>query len=107
MRTETIAQLRKISVPRQFKKDEYICTYRKDNYEFGQSIDESFTYNKKCEKLLYNIHNLKYKVGTDEVDVPSFAQIKNDNSLKFLEHPFDAASYLVEYYYPIRSEVNA
>jgi hypothetical protein len=62
---------------------------------------------KKCEKLLYNIHNLKYKVGTDEVDVPSFAQIKNDNSLKFLEHPFDAASYLVEYYYPIRSEVNA
>lgn len=59
---------------------------------------------KKCEKLLYNIYNLKYKVGTGEVDVPSFAQIKNDNSLKFLEHPFDAASYLVEYYYPIRNE---
>lgn len=59
---------------------------------------------KKCEKLLYNIYNLKYKVGTDEVDVPSYAQIKNDYSLKFLEHPFDAASYLVEYYHPIRSE---
>lgn len=57
---------------------------------------------KRCEKLLYNIYNLKYKVGTDEVDVPSYAQIKTENSLKFLEHPFDAASYLVEYYYPIR-----
>lgn len=57
---------------------------------------------KKCEKLLYNIYNLKYKVGTDIVDVPSYAQIKNENSLKFLEHPFDAASYLVEYYFPIK-----
>lgn len=62
---------------------------------------------KKCEKLLYNIHNLKYKVGSDEVDVPSYAKIQTDNSLKFLEHPFDAASYLVEYYHPIRSEVYA
>jgi PBSX family phage terminase large subunit len=56
----------------------------------------------KCEKLLYNIHNLKYKVGSDVVDVPTYAQIKTDNSLKFLEHPFDAASYLVEYYFPIK-----
>ena len=55
-----------------------------------------------CKKLLYNIYNLKYKVGTDIVDVPTYAQIKSDNSLKFLEHPFDAASYLVDYYFPIR-----
>jgi PBSX family phage terminase large subunit len=58
----------------------------------------------KCEKLLYNIYNLKYKVGTDIVDVPTYTQIKTDNNLKFLEHPFDAASYLVEYYYPIKVE---
>ena len=58
----------------------------------------------KCEKLLYNIYNLKYKVGTDIVDVPTYAQIKTDNNLKFLEHPFDAASYLVEYYFPIKVE---
>jgi phage terminase large subunit len=56
----------------------------------------------KCEKLLYNIHNLKYKVGSDVVDVPTYAQIKTDNNLKFLEHPFDAASYLVEFYFPIK-----
>lgn len=58
----------------------------------------------KCEKLLYNIYNLKYKIGTDIVDVPTYSQIKTDNNLKFLEHPFDSASYLVEYYWPIRME---
>ena len=58
----------------------------------------------KCEKLLYNIYNLKYKVGTDIVDVPTYSQIKTDNKLKFLEHPFDASSYLVEYYFPIKVE---
>lgn len=56
---------------------------------------------KRCKRLLYNIYNLKYKVGTDIVDVPSYAQIKNERDLKFLEHPFDAASYLVDYYFPI------
>jgi hypothetical protein len=55
----------------------------------------------KCEKLLYNIYNLKYKVGSDEVDVPTYSAIKTDNQLKFLEHPFDAASYLIEYYFPL------
>lgn len=57
---------------------------------------------KRCERLLYNIYNLKYKAGSDVVDVPTYAQIKNENSLKFLEHPFDAASYLVDYYFPIK-----
>lgn len=59
---------------------------------------------KRCKQFLYNIYNLKYKVGTDIVDVPTYSQIKSDNSLKFLEHPFDAGSYLVEYYFPIRIE---
>lgn len=57
---------------------------------------------KRCDKLLYNLYNLKYKPGTDIVDVPTYAQIKNENSLKFLEHPFDAASYLVDFYFPIK-----
>ena len=42
------------------------------------------------------------KEGTSIVDVPSLKQIKNDHDLKFLEHPFDAASYLVDYYFPIK-----
>ena len=58
----------------------------------------------KCKQLLNNIYNLKYKVGTDIVDVPTYTQIKSDNSLKFLEHPFDAASYLVDFYFPIKVE---
>ena len=57
---------------------------------------------KRCKWLLYNIYNLKYKVGSDVVDVPTYSQIKTENNLKYLEHPFDSASYLVEYYFPIR-----
>lgn len=56
----------------------------------------------KCKKLLFNMYNLKYKTGTDIVDVPTYSQIRSDTSLKFLEHPFDSASYLVEYYFPLR-----
>jgi len=55
---------------------------------------------RKCEKLLYNIENLSYKEGTSRIDVPSHHQIKQNSELKFLSHPFDAASYLVDYYFP-------
>ncbi len=48
------------------------------------------------------MYNLSFKVGTSIVDVPTLKQIKNDRESKFLEHPFDAASYLVEYFYPIK-----
>lgn len=56
---------------------------------------------KNCEKLLYNIFNLRYKEGTSRIDVPSYQQIKQTKELKFLSHPFDAASYLVDFYWPI------
>ena len=55
----------------------------------------------KCEKLIYNLNNLKYREGSSIIDIPTYYQIKNDSELKFLSHPFDAASYLVEYYFPI------
>ena len=56
---------------------------------------------KKCEKLLYNIYNLKYKEGTSQIDIPTYQQIKQSKEFKFLSHPFDAASYLVDFYWPI------
>lgn len=56
---------------------------------------------KKCEKLLYNIYNLKYKEGSSKIDIPTYQQIKQSKELKFLSHPFDAASYLVDFYWPI------
>lgn len=55
----------------------------------------------KCEKLLYNIRNLKYVEGSSKIDVPTYQQIKQSKELKFLSHPFDAASYLVDFYWPI------
>ena len=56
---------------------------------------------KKCEKLLYNIYNLRYKEGSSRIDIPTYSQIKQSKELKFLSHPFDAASYLVDFYWPI------
>ena len=56
---------------------------------------------KKCEKLLYNIYNLKYIEGSSKIDIPTYQQIKQSKELKFLSHPFDAASYLVDFYWPI------
>ena len=55
----------------------------------------------KCEKLLYNIYNLKYVEGSSRIDVPTYSQIKQVRELKFLSHPFDAASYLVDFYWAI------
>lgn len=57
----------------------------------------------KCEKLLYNIDNLKFKQGTSEIDLPTQKEIEQNPELKYLGHPFDAASYLVEYYWAIKN----
>ena len=57
----------------------------------------------KCKWLIYNMFNLKFKEGTGIIDIPNHYQIKTqDRELKFLSHPFDAASYLVEYYWAIK-----
>ncbi|MBR5554701.1 phage terminase large subunit [bacterium] len=56
----------------------------------------------KCEKLLYNIYNLRYREGSSRIDIPTYQQIKQNKELKFLSHPIDAASYLVDYYWPIK-----
>ncbi len=55
----------------------------------------------KCEKLLYNVYNLRYQEGSSRIDVPTYTQIKQMKELKFLSHPFDAASSLVDFYWPI------
>ncbi len=57
---------------------------------------------RRCKWLIYNIDNLKFKTGTSIIDLPTHHKIKNDNESKFLGHIFDAASYLVEYYWKIR-----
>lgn len=57
---------------------------------------------RRCKQLLYNIYNLSFKEGTSIVDVPTFTQIKTNKDFKYLEHPFDAASYLTEFYWKIK-----
>lgn len=55
----------------------------------------------RCERLLYNVHNLRYREGTSEIELPSYSRIRADRDSKFMGHPFDAASYLVERYWPV------
>ena len=43
-----------------------------------------------------------FKEGTSIVDVPTAKRMQTDRESKFLEHIFDAASYLVEFYHPIK-----
>lgn len=61
-----------------------------------------FVDSQKCKWLIYNINNLSFKEGTSIVDIPSINKIKKNRDSKFLSHIFDAASYLVEYYWRIK-----
>lgn len=58
----------------------------------------------KCHWLYYNIKNLKQKAGSNDFDIPTITQVKNDptfvNELKYLGHSYDAASYIVYKYWP-------
>ena len=74
------------------------------NSKVKNSLGERHLYidDRRCKWLLYNVYNLSFKEGSSIVDVPSFSQIKNNRELKFLEHPFDAGSYLTEYYWRIK-----
>lgn len=58
----------------------------------------------RCKWLIYNCENLKYIPGTSVIWEPTIKQIEQDKNLKFTKHPFDAASYLVERYDPIKLE---
>ena len=68
----------------------------------SSGVPHLFIDSRKCKWLIYNIHNLSFKEGTSIIDLPSHVKIMSDRSSKFLEHPFDAASYLVEYYWRIK-----
>lgn len=61
-----------------------------------------FADRRKCKWFIHNMYNLMFKEGSSIVDVPTARRIQTDRDSKFLEHPFDAGSYLVEYYHPIK-----
>lgn len=58
--------------------------------------------NPKCKRLIQNLNDLKWKEGGGGIALPTESDLKRDPKLKFLGHPFDAASYLVEKYDPIK-----
>jgi hypothetical protein len=59
----------------------------------------------RCRYLIENCENLSYQPGTSHIKEPNPRQIELQPKLKFTKHVFDAASYLVERYDPIRLDV--
>jgi hypothetical protein len=58
----------------------------------------------KCEKLIYNMTNLRYKDGSSLIDEATPSQVAQDDEKLYLGHIFDAVSYMVEYFKPIVRE---
>ncbi len=88
-------EIRRFNPPIKNRISAFNCLVKNENGMQRLFIDP------KCEKLLYNIDNLKYREGSSVLDLPVYQKILQNPEFKFLGHPFDAASYLVEYYFPI------
>lgn len=56
----------------------------------------------RCKHLISNLENLRWIEGTSDIWEPTTREIQKDRSLKFVKHIYDAASYLVYQYDPIR-----
>lgn len=67
--------------------------------------ERSVKVNPKCKWLIYNCENLKYVPGSSTIWEPTLKMIEKDSKLKFTKHVWDAASYLVERYNPIKQDV--
>ena len=57
-----------------------------------------------CRYLLHAIENLKYHPGTSDIALPSKSDLRRDRNAKFDEHVFDAASYIVWYYFKLKKD---
>lgn len=67
-------------------------------------IPEIFIDTKQCPQLAMNMTELKVIPGTSDFATPTRTELNKEPELRFLGHPFDAASYLVEFYWPIEIE---
>jgi hypothetical protein len=70
-----------------------------------EGIRRVFANKEKCKHLIRNCRDLKYLEGSSTIYEPTQHEIKKDRNLKFIKHVWDAASYLVEKYDPVRLNV--
>jgi hypothetical protein len=71
----------------------------------NEGVQRVFVNPKKCKYILYNMHNLMWKEGGAEFAKPTPSEIKDNPKAKYLVHPFDAVSYLVERYEPAKRRI--
>jgi len=73
------------------------------NAKIMNANGETFIYiNPRCKHLIANLENLHWVEGTSDIWEPTVKEIEKDRQLKYTKHIYDAASYIVEYYDPIR-----
>jgi PBSX family phage terminase large subunit len=58
-----------------------------------------------CKWLIWNCENLRYIPGSSVIFEPTLKMIEKDPKLKFTKHVWDAASYLVERYDPVKLDL--
>jgi hypothetical protein len=58
----------------------------------------------KCKWLRWNVKNLKFAKGTSDIEEPTKTQLEKTRTAKFTKHIWDAASYHVEKYAPVKRE---
>ena len=56
----------------------------------------------KCPQLLMNMTELQVIPGTSDFATPTKTELIRNPDLRFLGHPFDAAGYLVNFYWGIK-----
>ena len=72
---------------------------------FNGYYDKSGDLVSTCPRLIHAMENLKFHPGTGDILLPTKSELRRDRNMKFDEHVFDAASYLVWYYFKITRDV--
>lgn len=57
---------------------------------------------RNCPNIILACEELKLIPGTDRYDIPGGMKLKQDPMLATMEHIFDAASYHINYYHPVK-----
>lgn len=73
-----------------------------NNMIYGADKKHHVFIHPQCKYLLYNIENLETEEGGSRPKRISSGKLRSDEKAKYLGHPFDAVSYLICLYYPIK-----
>lgn len=74
-----------------------------NNMVYGPDNKHHLFIHPQCEWLIYNIENYEMEEGGSRPKKITTGKLRVDPRAKYLGHPFDAVSYLICLYYPIKA----